>query len=64
MVLRGHGTHFAGRILEAGAAARIENGVLTVTPTDARFGTVTLDLRDAAQTWESRIESLGKRHDV
>ena len=58
MVLRPHGTHFAGRILDHGTRAAAEGGMLTIIPADRRYGPVTLDLGDSAQAWESRIQTL------
>ena len=58
MVLRKHGTHFAARILEPGADAQNEDGILTITPTDRTFGQVVLDLGAAATAWESRVRAL------
>ena len=58
MVLRKHGTHFAARVLEPGASAQVEDGILTITPTDRTFGKVVLDLGAAASAWESRVHAL------
>lgn len=64
MVLRRHGTHFAGRVLEPGAHATRHDGKLTIATTDRRFGLVTLDLGDAAQAWELRVDALNSPDDA
>ncbi|MEL7730082.1 hypothetical protein AAG612_11130 [Citromicrobium bathyomarinum] len=58
MVLRRHGSHFAGRVLEPGAQALLDGAILTVVTTDRRYGRVTLDLGDDARAWASRIDAL------
>ena len=58
MVLRRHGAHFAARMLERGATARIEGSDLVVSPADPRFGQVTLAIGDKAHTWAARIDAL------
>tara|TARA_B100000749_G_scaffold237182_1_gene195645 strand:- start:286 stop:699 length:414 start_codon:yes stop_codon:yes gene_type:complete len=64
MVLRSHGAQFAGRVLEPGTATRIEGDSLTVTPAERRYGPVTLDLGEHAQTWARRIDALKTRQDA
>ena len=64
MVLRSHGAQFAGRVLEPGTATRIEGDSLTVTPADRRYGPVTLDLGEHAQTWARRIDALKTQQDA
>ena len=59
MVLRRHGSHFAGRVLEPGAQARRDGAIVTIVTTDRRYGRVTLDLGDQAQAWASRVDALG-----
>lgn len=58
MVLRRHGSHFAGRLLEPGAQGLLDGAILTVATTDRRYGRVTLDLGDEAQAWAMRIDAL------
>ena len=58
LVLRQHGSHFAGRVLDAGARARIEGGTLVVIPAERRFGRVALKLGDDVQAWAARIDAL------
>ena len=64
MVLRRHGAHFAARVLQPGASARADDGLLVVVTAERRFGAVTLALGHAAESWESRIEALGSRGDA
>lgn len=59
MLLRRHGNRFAGRLLDSGATARLNQNFLTVTPSDRWFGTVTLDLGAAAQVWAGSFRRLG-----
>ncbi|MBB3034521.1 hypothetical protein [Alteriqipengyuania lutimaris] len=64
MVLRRHGVHFAARVLEPGAGAQVEDGALTVVPTDRTYGPVTLQLGEHAQTWAARVDGVSKAHDA
>lgn len=64
MVLRRHGTHFAGRVLEPGAVAQTEHGALTVIPTDRTYGTVTLQLGEHAQSWAARVDAVSRLYDA
>lgn len=58
MVLRRHGSHFAGRLLEPGARATIDGAILRIALADPRFGPATLDLGDDARAWAARVEAL------
>lgn len=58
MLLRRHGAHFASRLLDKSARARIEGTVVVVTPADRRFGEARLDLGAPAPAWVQRIEQL------
>lgn len=64
MVLRRHGVHFAARVLEPGAQAQVEDGALTVIPTDRTYGPVTLQLGERAQSWAARVDAVSKAHDA
>ena len=57
LLLRQHGTHFAGRLLGAEANARIEKGVLIVDCGERSYGTVRLDIADP-ETWRDAIARL------
>ncbi|MEP3052295.1 MAG: hypothetical protein ABJP48_06065 [Erythrobacter sp.] len=57
MVIKTHGTKFAGRILSADASAYVQSGILHVDCGEVRFGTVSLKLADAAD-WANAIHAL------
>ena len=54
MVLKRHGSHFAGRILTGLSSAGAANGQLTINSGERRFGRVTLAVPDG-QGWAKRI---------
>ena len=64
MVLRRHGAHIAGRVLDPGASARVEHGTLTVVPTDRTYGPVALKLSEHAQSWAARVDGVSRRDDA
>ncbi len=57
LLLRQHGTHFAGRLLTAAASARIDAGALVVETSERRYGGVRLELDDPS-VWVQHIESI------
>ena len=57
LLLRPHGTHFAGRLLTAAATARIEGDTLNIDTSEKRFGPARLTLVDAT-AWVQRIEAI------
>lgn len=59
MLLRRHGAHFAARLLDGHAAARLDHNFLTIGTGERRFGSVTLDLGPQAQVWASSLRRLG-----
>ena len=59
MLLRRHGAHFAARLLDSHAFARLDRNFLTVGTGEARFGQITLDLGDQAAVWASSLRRLG-----
>ncbi len=59
MLLRRHGAHFAGRLLDSHAFARLDRNLLTIGTGEKTFGTVTLDLGPQAQVWASSLRRLG-----
>ncbi len=61
MLLRRHGVHFAGRLLTDYRGIRLDQNFITVTTSDKRFGSVTLDLGPEAQTWAGSLRRLGTR---
>ncbi len=57
LLLRQHGTHFAGRVLTRAASARIDAGALMVDTAEKRYGGVRLEL-DNPSVWVQHIESM------
>lgn len=63
LLLRRHGTHFASRLIDSYAHARLDRNFLTLATTDARFGSVTFDLGQKAPEWAASLRRLeGSRH--
>lgn len=58
LLLRRHGTHFASRLLDGHAHARLDQGFLTLATSDRRFGSVTLDLGPRAGEWAASLRRL------
>lgn len=58
MLIRRHGGHFAGRLLDANTEARLDRGLLTIGPGERSFGSFTLDLGDEAQRWAAGLREL------
>ncbi|MFM5953488.1 MAG: hypothetical protein ACKOPE_04200 [Novosphingobium sp.] len=59
MLLRRHGAHFAARLLDSHAFARLDRNFLTIGTGEKAFGSVTLDLGENAQIWASSLRRLG-----
>jgi hypothetical protein len=57
LLLRQHGTHFAGRVLTPAAYARIDGEALMVDTAEKRYGGVRLELDDPS-LWVQHIESM------
>ena len=57
LLLRPHGTHFAGRILTPEASATIEGDTLIIDTAEKRYGAARLVLDDAP-AWVQRIEGI------
>ena len=60
LLLRQHGTHFAGRVLTPAASATIDAGAVVVDTAERRYGGVRLEL-DQPSAWVQHIESI-KQH--
>lgn len=58
MVLRRHGAHFAGRILDRSTESRLDQNFLTIGTSDRQFGKVTLNLGDKAQIWAAGLRRI------
>lgn len=59
MLLRRHGSHFASRILDSHAGARLDHNFLIIETGERQFGTITLDLGAKAQVWAASLRRLG-----
>ena len=59
MLLRRHGAHFAARLLTSHEGIRLDRNFLVISTGERAFGTVTLDLREDAQTWAAALRRLG-----
>jgi hypothetical protein len=58
MLIRRHGAHFAARLLDSHAHARLDRNFLTIGTGESTFGKVTLDLGGEAQVWASSLRHL------
>jgi hypothetical protein len=63
MLIRCHGSHFAGRILSPLASARVRDDVLEVDCRERRFGVTRLALADA-RAWADAINQLNVARDA
>jgi hypothetical protein len=59
MLIRRHGAHWAARLLDGSAHARLDRNLLTVASGETRFGSVTLDLGDEGQVWAASLRRPG-----
>ena len=57
LLLRGHGSHFAGRLLTPAASAHLEGDSLLVDTAERRFGTARLAIAQP-HAWVRRIEAI------
>lgn len=60
LLLRRHGSHWAARLLDSHAHARLDRGFLTLATTDRRFGSVTFDLGDEAPAWAASLRRVAR----
>ncbi|HEU4821345.1 MAG TPA: hypothetical protein VFS87_09330 [Qipengyuania sp.] len=58
LLLRRHGSHFASRLLDSHAHARLDQGFLTLATSDRTFGSVTFDLGNQAQAWAASLRRV------
>lgn len=58
LLIRRHGTHFASRLLDSHAHARLDRQFLTLATADTRFGSVTFDLGQRAPEWAASLRRL------
>lgn len=58
LLLRRHGSHFAARLLDSHAHARLDRCSLTLATSDRTFGSVTFDLGDQAPAWAASLRRV------
>lgn len=58
LLLKRHGAHFAGRLLDSHAFAQLDRNFLTISSGERRFAPVTLDLGEQAQVWAASLRWL------
>ncbi len=63
MVIKRHGNRFAGRILTGNASASVTGEGIEVATGEARYGSVSLTIRDAA-SWADAVNALDKGNDA
>ena len=61
LLMRRHGTHFAGRLFDRRPSARLDQNLLTIEADDRQFGSVTLDLGQQAQVWAASLRRMEVR---
>ena len=55
MLIRAHGSHFVGRLLDSSFSGRLSYNQLTLESAERTFGATTLNLGDDAQFWTARL---------
>lgn len=60
MLIRRHGSHFAARLLDGHTNTRLDRNFLTLATREKTFGSVTLDLGEAAQQWAASLRRVGR----
>ena len=58
LLIRRHGAHFAGRLLDRHSDTRLDQNFLTVGTGEKTFGKVTLNLGSQAQYWAAGLRHL------
>jgi hypothetical protein len=58
LLIRRHGAHFAGRLLDCHTQTRLDQNFLTVGTGDRWFGSSTLNLGNEAQRWAAGLRHL------
>ena len=58
LLLRRHGSHWASRLLDSHAHARLDRSLLTLATADRLFGSVTFDLGDEAPAWAASLRRI------
>ncbi len=58
LLLRRHGSHWASRLLDSHAHARLDRELLTLATGDRSFGSITLDLGRDAPAWAASLRRV------
>lgn len=58
LLLRRHGSHWASRLLDSHAHARLDRNLLTLATAERRFGSVTFDLGEKAALWAASLRHI------
>jgi hypothetical protein len=58
MLLKRHGAHFVGRVLDNHLHVRLDRNLIEVGTGEKRFGKITLDLGDEAPAWAASLRRL------
>jgi hypothetical protein len=58
MLLRRHGSHFVGRVLDNHLHVRLDRSLIEVGTGEKHFGKITLDLGDEAPAWAASLRRL------
>ena len=58
LLLRRHGSHWASRLLDSHAHARLDRSLLTLATAERRFGSVTFDLGEKAAWWAASLRRI------
>lgn len=58
LLLRRHGSHWASRLLDSHAHARLDQSFLTLATSDRTFGSVTFDLGSDAPAWAASLRRV------
>ncbi|MXP27820.1 hypothetical protein GRI58_03150 [Porphyrobacter algicida] len=59
LLLRRHGAHFAGRVLDPGAEIALSGNRVELVPADRRFGPATLNFDNRPPEWVVRLTTGG-----
>lgn len=60
MLIRAHGNHFVGRLIDASFTGRLSHNQLTLAPAERTFGPTTLDLGKEAGAWAASLRMILK----
>ncbi len=64
VMIRRHGSHFAGRLIECQPASTLHHTRLTIRADDVPFGAVTLDLGRDADSWAAILNRMPQAVDA